>query len=171
MERSDRKTNTEKVNLFVYGLLKRRYSYHNLFFSRLTKEVQIAYIPGILLVDIKRNIPFLKVETFVLQGSKDIRKDLHLAKKFTPIKSKPNYRTKKPIEGELIVVKESTQNIVKLLKKLDDFEGFSGEDSEYMRVLINCYSNGYSIPAWAYVANKPKYPLQQYPLSNWSVDG
>ena len=145
-----------RLNVFVYGTLKRGQRNHERFCGNLA-SVQEAIVRG-RLYELPYGFPGLVVpEADMLSaGTTDYLADTETghSKKVGPLE-KPLGPT---VRGELLTFDDPE----KRLPALDDLEGFRpGEKSLYERVLIpvTLSETGAAIPAWTYVVEEPSSGL------------
>ncbi len=139
-----------RLNLFVYGSLKRGQSYHERFCRGLISAEE-ATVRG-RLYELPSGFPALVVPEADVQatGTTDYLVDAeigHQKEKAEPPERPSSWDT---VQGELLAFDDPEER----LPMLDELEGFRpGEKSLYERVLIpvTLPKTGVTVPAWAYV--------------------
>lgn len=155
-----------RLNLFVYGSLKRGQSYHE-HFCRGLISAQEATVRG-RLYELPSGFPALVVpETDVrVMGTTDYLVDAeigHQKEKAEPPEKPSSWDT---VQGELLAFDDPEDR----LPMLDELEGFRpGEKSLYKRVLIpaTLAETGTTVLAWAYAVDSASGPY--LPGGRWPV--
>ena len=138
-----------RLNLFVYGTLKRGQSNHERFCRGLI-SVQEATVRG-RLYELPVGFPALVVPEADMRatGTMNYLADAEAAARYNIVEASEIPSGWDTVQGELLVFDDPEER----LPILDDLEGFRpGEKSFYRRVLVptTLLETGATVPAWAY---------------------